>query len=60
MYSGSVATLDKNSLRDALEEAVVVIDADDYDRSRRDPRVRKLFEGGEQLLAELEAKGANR
>jgi hypothetical protein len=55
-----MATLDKNLLRDALEEAVVVIDADDYDRSRRDPRVRKLFEGGEQLLAELEAKGANR
>jgi hypothetical protein len=55
-----MATLDKDMLRDALEEAVVVIDAADFDRSRHDPRVRKLFEGGEGLLAELEAKGANR
>ena len=60
MYPGTVATLDKDTLRDALEEAVVVIDADDYDRSRHDSRVRKLFDGGEMLLAELEAKGANR
>jgi hypothetical protein len=51
-----VPTLDKDTLRDALEEAIVVIDADDYDRSRSDPRVRKLFDGGEILLAELQAR----
>jgi hypothetical protein len=55
-----VATLDKDMLRAALEKAVVVIDADEFDRSRHDPRVRTLFQGGEKLLTELEAEGANR
>ncbi len=59
-YSGTVATLDKDMLRAALEKAVVVIDADEFDRSRHDPRVRTLFQGGEKLLTELEAEGANR
>jgi hypothetical protein len=54
-----MATLDKDRLREALEQAVVVIDAEDFERSRSDPRVRELFEGGEALLDELEAKGAN-
>jgi hypothetical protein len=48
----AVATLDKDRLREALAQAVVVIDAEDFERSRRDPRVRELFEGGEALLDE--------
>jgi urease gamma subunit len=54
-----MATLDPKTLRDALAEAVVVIDAEKLERSRDDPRVRELFEGGEVLLVELEAKGAS-
>jgi hypothetical protein len=59
-YPGIVARPDEKTLRDALEAACVVIDAEDFERSRRDPRVRELFDGGEALLAELEAMGANR
>ena len=59
-YSGVVAaTLDRDKLHDALDQAVVVIDAEDLERSRRDPRVRELFEQGQALVTELEAEGAN-
>ncbi len=40
-----VATsLDKDKLHDALDEAVIVIDEDELEASRRDPRVHALFE----------------
>lgn len=52
---GVASTLDK--LHDVLDQAVVVIDAEDLERSRRDPRVRAFHETAEQLLVELEAEG---
>jgi hypothetical protein len=52
-------TLDRDKLHDVLDQAVVVIDAEDLERSRRDPRVRELFEQGRALHAELDAEGAN-
>jgi hypothetical protein len=52
-------TLDKDKLHDVLDQAVIVIDEQDLERSRRDPRVRELHERGEKLRAELEAEGAN-
>ncbi len=59
-YAEIVATtLDKDKLHDVLDQAVVVIDEDDLERSRRDPRVLELFEQGRALVAELEAEGAN-
>jgi len=36
-----------------------VIDAEDLERSRRDPRVHELFAQGKALHAELDAEGAN-
>lgn len=51
--------LDKDKLHDVLDEAVVVIDERELELSRRDPRVRELFEQGRSLVAELEAEGAN-
>ena len=59
-YADTVATsLDKDKLHDVLDQAVIVIDERDLERSRRDPRVRELHERGAQLRAELEAEGAN-
>jgi hypothetical protein len=59
-YAEAVATtLDKNKLHDVLDEAVIVIDEQELERSRRDPRVRELFEQGRALVAELESEGAN-
>jgi hypothetical protein len=52
-------TLDKDKLHEVLDQAVVVIDEDDLEHSRRDPRVHELFEQGRALVAELEAEGAN-
>jgi hypothetical protein len=41
-----VATaLDKDKLHDVLDQAVIVIDEQDLERSRKDPRVRALVEG---------------
>ncbi|HWX88361.1 MAG TPA: hypothetical protein VNX67_09310 [Solirubrobacteraceae bacterium] len=58
-YPGWMATaLDKAQLRDALDRAAIVIDAEDLERSRRDPRVRAFHESAEALLVELEAEGA--
>lgn len=52
-------TLDKDKLHDALDQAVIVIDEQELERSRRDPRVRELFEQGQAMVAELDAEGAN-
>lgn len=54
---GVASTLDKDKLHDVLDQAVVVIDAEDLERSRRDPRVRAFHESAEKLLLELEAEG---
>jgi hypothetical protein len=59
-YAEAVATaLDKDKLHDVLDQAVIVIDERDLERSRRDPRVRELHERGARLRAELEAEDAN-
>jgi hypothetical protein len=52
-------TLDRDKLHDVLDQAVIVIDERDLERSRRDPRVRALRESGAKLRAELQAEGAN-
>jgi hypothetical protein len=55
-----VATsLDKDRLHDVLDQAVIVIDEQDLERSRRDPRVRAFYESADKLLADLEAEGAD-
>jgi hypothetical protein len=54
-----VATaLDRDKLHDVLDQAVLVIDAEEFERSRRDPRVQALHESAERLLVELESEGA--
>ena len=53
------ATLDKDKLHAVLDQAVIVIDQQDLERSRRDPRVRAFHESADQLLVELESEGAN-
>ncbi len=59
-YSLLVATtLDKRKLHHVLDQAVIVIDEKDFERSLKDPRVRELHERGAKLRAELEAEGAN-
>lgn len=59
-YAEVVATtLDKDKLHDVLDQAVIVIDERDLERSRRDPRVRAFHESADQLLAELEAEDAD-
>ena len=58
-YPEPVATvLDRDKLHDVLDQTVIVVDAEDLERSRQDPRVRALHESAEELLAELEAEGA--
>ncbi len=59
-YADPVATvLDRDKLHDALDQAVIVIDERDLERSRRDPRVRAFHESADELLVELEAEGAD-
>jgi hypothetical protein len=59
-YAEPVATaLDKDKLHDVLDQAVIVIDEQDLERSRRDPRVRAFHESADELLVELEAEGAD-
>lgn len=59
-YADVVATaLDKDKLHDVLDQAVIVIDEQDLERSRRDPRVRAFHESADELLVELEAEGAD-
>ncbi|MGH2880459.1 MAG: hypothetical protein ACRDK4_12760 [Solirubrobacteraceae bacterium] len=50
---------DKRELQAVLEDAVIVIDADELERSRRDPRVRAFHASSDELMAELEAEGAD-
>jgi hypothetical protein len=47
------------TLYEALDQAVIVIAADAFERSQTDPRVKDLFKGGQALHAELNAKKAN-
>jgi hypothetical protein len=59
-YAEPVATaLDKDKLHDVLDQAVIVIDERDLERSRKDPRVRAFHESSARLMAELEAEGAH-
>lgn len=59
-YITSMAiALDKDKLHDVLDQAVIVIDERDLERSRRDPRVRAFHESADELLAELDAEGAD-
>lgn len=59
-YAESVATaLDRDKLHDVLDQAVIVIDEQDLERSRKDPRVRAFHESSAKLMTELEAEGAN-
>jgi hypothetical protein len=53
------STLDKAKLHKALDEAIVVIDEQELEASRQDPRVKALFARGDALLAELDAEGAS-
>ncbi|MGP0103169.1 MAG: hypothetical protein ACLPUT_16300 [Solirubrobacteraceae bacterium] len=54
-----VSALDKDRLHDVLDEAVIVIDAEDFERSQKDPRIRELFNRGQALHAELDSQNAN-
>ncbi len=56
---GMASTVDKGKLHDVLDEAVIVIDAEAFERSQNDPRVQDLFNRGQALHAELDAKNAN-
>ncbi len=56
---GVVSALDKDRLHDVLDEAVIVIDAEDFERSQKDPRIRELFNRGQALHAELDSQNAN-
>jgi hypothetical protein len=47
------------TLHEALDQAVIVIDADAFERSQKDPRVKDLFKGGQALHAQLNAKKAS-
>ena len=59
-YADVTATaLDKDKLHDVLDQAVIVIDERDLERSRKDPRVRGFHESSARLMAELEAESAN-
>lgn len=53
------STLDKAKLHDALDDTVVVIDEQELEKSREDPRVKALFARGDALLDELDAEGAS-
>jgi len=59
-YAGSMAAShDEDEMNNVLEQALIVIDERDFERSLRDPRVRALYESGAKLHAELEAEGAD-
>lgn len=51
--------LDKHKLHEVLDQAVIVIDERDLERSRRDPRVWAFHASAAKLRAELEAEGAD-
>ncbi len=50
---------DADEVKNVLEQALIVIDELDFERSLRDPRVRALYENGAKLHAELEGEGAD-
>lgn len=59
-YAENMAiALDRDKLHDVLDQAVIVIDEQDLERSRRDPRVRAFHKSADQLRVELEAEGAD-
>jgi hypothetical protein len=58
-YAGPVDARDEDEMSNVLEEALIVIDERDFERSSRDPRVHALFESGAKLHAEVEAEGAD-
>ena len=53
------STVDMNKLHDVLDEAVIVIDEADFERSLKDPRVRAFHTSADRLMTQLEAEGAN-
>jgi hypothetical protein len=58
-YPECVATmLNREKLHDVLDQAVIVIDAEELERSRQDPRVLAFHQSADRLLSELEAEGA--
>lgn len=52
-------TVDKDKLHDVLDQAVIVIGEQELERSRRDPRVHAFHKSADELMAELEAEGAD-
>jgi hypothetical protein len=54
-----VTSQDEDEMKNVLEQALIVIDERDFERSLHDPRVRALYESGAKILAELEAEGAD-
>jgi len=56
---GVASALDQDRLHDVLDEAVIVIDTEAFERSQKDPRIRELFKRGQALHAELGSKNAN-
>jgi hypothetical protein len=56
---GVASALDKDRLHDVLDEAVIVINTEDFERSQKDPRIRELFKRGQALHAELDSQNAN-
>lgn len=60
----SADQLSSRSLRgrgahDVPAAAVIVIDAEDFERSQKDPRVHDLFDRGRALHADLEARASH-
>jgi hypothetical protein len=53
------STLDRAKLHEALDEAIVVIDQQELEASREEPRIKALFARGDALLAELDTEGAS-
>jgi hypothetical protein len=49
---------DEDEMNGVLEQALIVIDEREFERSLHDPRVRALHKSGAELHAELEAEGA--
>ena len=50
---------DEDERNSVLEQALIVINERDFERSLRDPRVHALHESGTKLHAELEAEGTD-
>jgi hypothetical protein len=50
---------DKDEMNDVLEQALIVIDERDFERSLRDPRVRALHKSGARLQPNWRLKALN-